>query len=126
MIEVVILVLVALDVLLTHFQFFLARKKDCLDMSFEKNWLPRLIMGSNPNPTNYFIGSFINLCLVTLFIRLTAFYHSTVYQLTIGTILGLFVAVNYMHLINIEEDGTQWNNAGYWKAIKQVQETKTK
>ena len=53
---ILILLLSFFDMLLTHYQFFMDRKKKVMNMRSERNIIPRLIMGKNPNPKNFIVG----------------------------------------------------------------------
>lgn len=109
-----ILLLGLLDVTLTHYQFFLDKKKDAFDARSELMWLPRKIMNNNPNPYNYLLGVLITCMIYSL---------SVWYPPVQPVLLGLLGVANYTHIANIGVIKKNWDNDAYWmysRAIKKV------
>jgi len=105
-----------LDILLTHYTFFLLRKKEPVDMNMEKGLVARWIMRGNPNPRNYVLGSFFN---IVVFIVAVSFatYQGIGVEVT-NTVLGVMMMLNFIHVINITDVARNWSNEKYWKIRK--------
>ncbi len=115
---IAILVLAVLDITLTHYAFFLDRKKDALDMSLEKNWLPRFIMRNDPNPINFIVGCLFNITVMGLIVFIL---NEVIME---GIIFGMLLLVNYSHYFLLKTTKEQWNNDKFWKALKLYRESK--
>lgn len=114
---ITILLFAVLDITLTHYLFFLDRKKDVLDMSCEKNWIPRLIMQGNPNPINFITAVIINVSVMGFILMFAG-------ELMTGIIFGLLIFVNYSHYHQLMDRRRNWDNELYWKIVKLEREVR--
>lgn len=114
MVEIISLLwLSALDITLTHYQLFLDKKKGVLDMNTEQSLIPKLIMGNNPNPVNYVVGSFLSQGMLILISILAG-------PVLINIFFGMLLMVNYYHWIYIQDRKRGWDNKYYWKVLRKV------
>ncbi len=98
------LILHFFDILLTHYQLFMDKKKNVLDMKKERNWLPRLLMGNNPNPKSFIFGFVVTGSMI--------FFASVYFNSDI--VFGMMILVVYIHYLNISDYRKLWNNKYYW------------
>ncbi|MFA6089863.1 MAG: hypothetical protein WC755_08450 [Candidatus Woesearchaeota archaeon] len=109
--------IVMIDVILTHFYFYLLKKKGINDLSDEVNWLPRKLM--DLMGLNGF--SLIMHCTIsfTLFygIIYSVYYFFSFYLMIIliSILFGASLMVNKIHFINIEFLNNVWEDDKYWE-----------
>lgn len=115
----IILFMAFLDIALTHFLFFLDRKKGMISNKQERNLIVRKLFMKQINPVSFLMGIiYVYSGLILSYIisvRFTSNYHEFVYM-----ILGIYILMNYIHVINLNIRYLNWNNERFWKAYKEL------
>lgn len=111
--------LILSDITITHYFFHLMRKKNCLDMKQERNWLPRMIMGGNPRPTTLLRGSIINITILTTIFILS----NKEFQYAM---IGAYIMLNYSHYLQWIRIKETWTNDKSWHYYKKMLEAEKK
>ena len=105
-----------IDITLTHYRFFLDRKKKVFEIRDEKGILGRIVMGNDPNPRNYLVG-----CLIS--ISVFAFVSMFNRDASLMFIGALFI-VNFIHITEINKVRRNWNNRGFWNLFKKYRKVR--
>ena len=99
-----------LDITLTHYRFFLDKKKKVFEIRDEKGILGRIIMGKNPNPRNYLVG-----CILSISVF---FFVSLLNENASLMFIGALFIVNFLHVTEIDKVRRNWNNRNFWNLFK--------
>ena len=110
-----ILIFMFFDNALTHYQFFICKKKGVFNNKQEMNIIARYIMGGNPRPLTFIFLFIYQILIVFLVLWIDNFS-----DIGIGFLCGIFVLVNVYHYGNINTYKKNWDNNSYWERAKNV------
>jgi hypothetical protein len=115
-----ILFMAFLDIACTHFHFFLIRKKGVLSTKQERTPIIRKFFLNEITPLSFLAGlCYVFFGLIFIYLVLVHNYLNDIQNLT-HMIFGIYILINYIHVIHIQTTYKNWNNEAYWKAYKEL------
>lgn len=121
--------LACLDILLTHYQFFLTKKKNVFNINDEMNDFPRWLMKKfGITAKSFLIHCAIQASLIIGVASGLLFFGASIYfmEIILSAALGMVVVVNQLHNFNLIFFRRFWNSERYWEIKKEINELEQK
>jgi len=109
-----IITLCFIDITLTHYRFFLDKKKEVFNVKDELGTLARLIMKGNPAPNNYIVG-----CLISFLVLIFASFFTLKF---VDFMFGAYFIIIWTHLAHISIVHQNWYNKKFWHILKKYRQ----